>query len=244
MAVHAPRLQSDRLLQSLLFWALQIRLCLPQNPRIIFHLEFPPTKKLRTNSFSEKKQNLKNSTKLGHFRRNSTQVFVDLKKNLKKSLNKLAPSWQQQRHQSQPRWLINGRRLHLSESTPLRIPVTTRKTNYIFRRRDPESNLHSQLLLSGGLIQPLSRESGKMQAAHLCSLITKKKAQWNPVMKIWDVYFPLEKTSLKKVSFHSKGQRWLFDSFLEAEKQADFFTETTISPGKIWGIVLLKQPFI
>lgn len=94
------------------FWALQIRL-----PRSFFTWSSPRRKNLwssvKKNIISK---NLKNSMKLGHFRTNSTQVFVDLKKQTwKKSLNKLAPSSQQERHQSQPWWLINGRRLHLSE---------------------------------------------------------------------------------------------------------------------------------
>lgn len=76
--------------------------------------------------------------------------------------------------------------------------VTTRKTNYIFRLRDPESNLHLQLLLSGVRSNHWVGKVGKCRLLiHARSSPKKKKAQWNPVMEMWGVYFPLERSSLK-----------------------------------------------
>lgn len=76
MAFHAPSFQSDRLLQSPFFG--------PSKYGFPDHFS-PGVPRDEKNLWSSVKKNiisknLKNSMKLGHFRTNSTQVFVDLKK--------------------------------------------------------------------------------------------------------------------------------------------------------------------
>lgn len=100
--------------------------------------------------------------------------------------------------------------------------VTTRKTNYIFRLRDPESNLHLQLLLSGVRSNHWVGKVGKCRLLIHARSSPKKKSTVKPGDGNVGRLFSTGKIVFKK-QFRSTQQvkDYFFDSFQEAKNQAD-----------------------